>query len=523
MIRENRQISIIEMAGGLNLEAPALALDPGSLILCHNFEVKTGGGYRRIGGYERFDGHPSPASAVDSVAARALIQAVPGDGAILGVWIYSGTVYAIRNAAGGASAKLHKATAAGWVEVTTPALSPSGVYQFVNYNFSGASFQGRMFGCDGVNPPFMFDGTTLTQLTVAGATGQPSYIAAHKNHLFLAYPSGQLVHSSLGDPTDYDTVSGTAGLLATGDEITGILPTVGGTLVVFMRNRVSVLYGSSEADWQSQELRTQSDQSGAIAKTIQDVGGDTIYLDDRGLTSLSQSQAFGNYEAAVLDKAVKRLIASRKSLVLGSGISRAKNMYSIYFTHYDGTERISLTFGAKGIEGFGRSVYPFTLSCACSIEDGAGDERILAGSSDGFVYEMDIGPSFDGAVITSYIKPSFGHVRSPQQKKRWRKAQIGLEAQGNLTLRVKPEFDYGSIERAGHAVRDVDLIGGGGQWDNAEWNDFIWSAQIVSEASVDIVGTGRNMALLITHQSADTLPFTIYNVTLQYSLRGMVR
>ena len=45
-----------------------------------NFRVKSGGGYERIGGYEVFDGQPSPADSLDPDAARALIQAVPGEG-----------------------------------------------------------------------------------------------------------------------------------------------------------------------------------------------------------------------------------------------------------------------------------------------------------------------------------------------------------------------------------------------------------------------------------------------------------
>lgn len=522
MIRENRRVSVIGMAGGLDLESPALSLDPGMLILCHNFECKTGGGYRRIAGYERFDGRPAPSAAENPATARAAITAVPGSGPVRGVWLYNGTVYAFRNNAGGTACKMHKSTAGGWVEVTTPALSPGGKYDFVNYNFTGASFSARMFGCDGVNAPFMFDGTTYTALTVAGATGQPKHIAAHKNHLFLAYPNGQLVHSSVGDPTDYNTSTGTAGLLGTGDEIVGLKPTVGGAMAIMMRNRVSVLYGSSDADWQSNELRIQSDQAGAIEWTIQDIGGDTIYLDDRGLVSLSQSQSYGNFESAVLDRRIKRLVNARKSAAVGASISRGRNIYSLFCTHQDGTERIMLTFGAGGIEGFGRALYPFTLSCVCSLEDGLGDERMLAGASDGFVYELDRGPSFDGAAVESYAKLAFGHVKMPQQKKRWRKAVIGLESHENITLRVKPEFDYGSIERAGHPVQDIPLIGGGGQWDNSNWNEFTWSAQLVSEAEVGIDGVGKNMALLIYHNAVSE-PFTIYNVTIQYSMRGMVR
>jgi len=48
---------------------------------------------------------------------RALIAAVPGEGQIRGGWYFNGVCYAVRNAVGGASAKLYKSTGSGWSEV----------------------------------------------------------------------------------------------------------------------------------------------------------------------------------------------------------------------------------------------------------------------------------------------------------------------------------------------------------------------------------------------------------------------
>jgi len=48
---------------------------------------------------------------------RGGIQPVPGEGAILGVWLYKDVVYAFRNKVGGATAGMYKATNSGWTEV----------------------------------------------------------------------------------------------------------------------------------------------------------------------------------------------------------------------------------------------------------------------------------------------------------------------------------------------------------------------------------------------------------------------
>lgn len=48
---------------------------------------------------------------------RNLIQKVPGEGSVLGVVNFGNTVYAFRNAVGGATAKLYKSTGSGWSEI----------------------------------------------------------------------------------------------------------------------------------------------------------------------------------------------------------------------------------------------------------------------------------------------------------------------------------------------------------------------------------------------------------------------
>lgn len=53
---------IIAMEGGLDLVSPAIAKREGRLIACQNFE-STEDGYRRVDGYERFDGRAAPSAA----------------------------------------------------------------------------------------------------------------------------------------------------------------------------------------------------------------------------------------------------------------------------------------------------------------------------------------------------------------------------------------------------------------------------------------------------------------------------
>lgn len=511
--------SVVPFRRGLQLEDTPLQIPPGSMIACRNFGVKTGGGYYRVKGYERFDGQTAPSAGGD----RGAITTVPGEGDILGVWLYNGNVYAVRNASGGATAVMYKSSASGWTSVKT-GLSPDGNYEFVNYNFYGSSPLTEMYGVDGVNVPFKYDGTTYTNITVtgAGASGQPEHVCAHKNHLFYSYTNGEWVHSGLGDPTDFNATSGGAGSGGVGDDIVGMRATVGGALAIFSRNRTTMLYGSNQSDWSSPDLRPQAEQTGAIEWSIQPMGGDIVYFDDRGLTTLQQTETYGNFRSATFDEAIKNFLQDNKANVIGSCISRARDEYRLFLTHAEGTQVITATLG-NGFEGFGKYIYPFTATCICSLEDNNGNERIFAGASDGFVYELDVGTSFDGSSIDSYIKLAYDFVGAPQHRKRFRSARLNIDATSDITLNVKPDFDYADPDKFGHRNNSDSVDGGGGLWGEDNWNEFSWGVAVYPEADIDITQTARNISLLISHDASDIDTFTLYDCTLTYSLRAFHR
>lgn len=57
--------------GGLDIVTPALSVDPGFALAMVNYEPWFNGGYRRVDGYERFDGHAKPSAATFSAATMS--------------------------------------------------------------------------------------------------------------------------------------------------------------------------------------------------------------------------------------------------------------------------------------------------------------------------------------------------------------------------------------------------------------------------------------------------------------------
>ena len=604
------QTSYVQLAGGLDLVSPALQLKPGTCIDACNFVPETSGGYKRVGGYERFDGRPKPSEAdywiltvaptapivigdtltggtssvtakvlslfsttrlitgrnsgdftlgetlyisgapVGTISAQALrgsadvftdltyanlaaadrradIQAVPGEGSVLGVWVYDGKLYAFRNKVGGASAGMYYATTGGWVEVSIGVTQlPGGSYEFVNYNFTGAAGAYKMYGCDGKNKAFEFDGTTFTRINSTATPDTPSAIAAHQNRLFLAI-LGSLFASSPGNPTSgWAGVGSTPAEIGTGDLITCLVPLPGdgdtAALAVYGRNKTSILYGYSTETW---VLRLVSGDAGALPRTAQYVST-AISLDDRGATTLATTQDFGNFAAASVSALVQPFVNLRRGTATAASVLRSQDHYRLYFS--DGWGLVFWIAGRR-VQAIMPIQYPNPVACMCSNEDLDGQEVAFFGSTNGFVYRTEVGTSFDGEEIESWIRLAFNAERGPTVRKRWRRAVLEMLVPSYAKLYMTFELDYGdySIPIAATSLdefaQSTDSPGSGGFWDQFTWDQFTWDSPYLSPPRYDLYGTSSNISLLFFSKDALSAPFTLQSVLLHYTPRRLQR
>ncbi len=598
--------SYFPLAGGLNLVTPALSIPPGMCIDAQNFMPEITGGYKRIGGYERFDGHASPSAAdyyVFSVTLtgtiavgatitgassgqtavviaapdsthrvvarvsgsftngetlnvggvgqgtltatpvannestpaldvsyanlaadeiRTSISAVPGQGPIRGVWVYNDVVYAFRDAVGGATTEMFKSTASGWSASLHSFAVPGGRFEFVNYNFSGSATGLKMYGCDGKNKAWEYDGTTFTSITSTASTDTPQCIAAHKNRLFLGV-QGSLFLSSPGAPTSgWANTGGVSGEIGVGDQITGLYSLPGdnnnGALAVFSRNSTHILYGYSTSTW---NLSPTAPDSGAIAHTSQYVSA-MLALDDRGVTLLAASAVFSNFEQATISRNVQPFITQRAGTAVASSVLRSQNQYRLYFS--DG---YGLAFQVENskCEAVMPIYYPNPVTCICTGEYSTGEEVVFFGSSDGKIYQAEKGTSFDGANIESWIRLAFNPEKSPRVRKRWRRMVCDVSVPGYAELNFTYEMDFGdyglspAITQASEIVQTVVAPGGGGFWDSFTWDNFTWDSDLISPPRYDLTGTGRNISLLFYNYADTAAPFTLQGITLHFTPR----
>jgi len=472
------------------------------------------------------NGSPSSTSSSDTTVeqfsiaaedyARSLIQAVPGSGEIRGVFMLQGVIYAFRDNVGATECNLHESSATGWQPVTTPTLSAGGKYRFVKYNFTGNAGSVKIYGCDGVNKGFEFDGTTLTQITTGMTVDTPNHIAAHKKHLFLGFSGGSLQHSPIGDPTGTWTAVTGAGEIGTGDEITNLLVLPGDTLGVFNRNNTYLLYGTSSADW---NLVHFSDESGAIEDSVQRLGT-ALYADDRGITTLKAVQEYGDFNASTLSQKINKRLIPQLSTVTNSVRVKNKDQYRLFFEDGSG---VCCTYSGDRLIGFTTISYPNTVRTIYNSEDTTGAERIFFGSDDGYIYEMNKGRGFDGQALVSTLRLAFNHVGTPAYNKRFFKVIFELEGGRNIDIKFNADYSYAARTIPQGVEQNFSVKGGGGYWNIDEWDQIVWDGQPVSSAEAYLDGIGTNLSLVIYTNQSHQDSHTLQGAIIHYSGRGLAK
>lgn len=418
--------------------------------------------------------------------------------------------------AGVATSATGSATLAG-AEVAN-ALPAGGRYSFVNHNFYGGAKSERMYAANGVGRAFEWDGTYFTPIKtgLADALDKPSRITEFANHLFLGYANGEIQFSGIGEPTSFLTSAG-AGSFTFGSEVTDMTETASTALVIFGRRRISYLSGT---DAETFVLTTLSDEAGAIAWTAQ-VMDSPMYQDDAGIRRMSSTQAFGNWRLGTITEAIGPLFDGKRAsgaTPVASLRAKAKDQYRVFLSDKSG---VIVYLGRKPQECMSFE-YPFQVACTCSgaLDSLAGEEQLFAGSDDGWVYQLDVGTSYDGAEVQAYILFPFNAVGSPMQKKRFHRVVLELDAAPDTEIALTAEYGYGDPDQPPGTEQLFDVSGGGGFWNVANWNQFYWSATVQGIASADIEGIGRNAAVGVMSNSIWTGPHTLSCISLYFSPRG---
>lgn len=421
---------------------------------------------------------------------------------------------------------INKATTSGTATDITFAVGAN-KFQFINYNFRASTDTFRVYGCDGVNPAFEFDGTVLTPILLptglsdAPLTNQPKYIEAHNNYLWLAFSKGSLQKSVIGQPLVWSGFLGAAEY-GMGYEITGLASVLDTTLIIATTNSIMGMYGATELDFQRKLI---ANNVGCINYTMA-LSVRPLVLSKKGLMRVDATQSFGSFESNSQSRLIEPLITDYiiNKNVVGTTVSRVKNQYRIYFD--DGTGLIGTQdamYVDQKLPSFTKFRYAHVPTCLASASVNDSEDILLFGDANGYVYRENTGVNCDGQPMVYILRTPFWHLKSPSVRKAFKRVEFDASSEGYSEIRLSKELSYNQNHTARDSVIDLETNGTGGYWDNAEWNNFAWSAATIDQQILSITGTGHNISLLFYGNSAISDPFVINTATFHYLDRKLNR
>ena len=440
---------------------------------------------------------------------RQFIGDVPGSGSVLGVWFYEDQVMAFREQSSG-FVSMFESAAGGWIERKS-GLPTGGRYEFVNFNFGQKT---KVYGVSGSHPAFEWDGSTWTEIFTGMSPDKPEHVAATSdNYLWLSVGT-RIENSPVANPTGSWSLRSGSNLINTVGDVTG-LAVEGATLVVLDRSKIWLHTGTPlGSDELFDNLTTET---GAIEWTVQTIGK-IRYLNDFGITDLYRTDKWGNFDNAAISQVIRPMTVANKGNVTASLAIRQFNEYVIFLN--DGRAIVAdFKKGNKVEFSLFRFLTPF--NCAVSGNGSDGRERLFVGSTDGYVYEIEKGTSFDGAAIESFAAFDYHHHGSPRNKKRFRRMSIDVDTPDALTLKVRTDYEYGT--KTADEITEA-IVANAGLWDDDTWATYAVAAAPATQNDLPLYGPdATNMGPAIYHSSAINRPFNIQSYTTDLSVRAKKR
>lgn len=390
---ENLQATEVFSEGGLDLTQSIVENKPGYASELINFEANLKGGYRRINGF-----------------APLFLSQVPGIGPVVGISGYTPTSFiAARQSAGDPTKyNVYKGSVFGWTQLNAGIdlnFSVGTVVNSTQYNFSGTPI---ITFTDGLNNAYKYDGTVLTSLDAVGSPDDPRWAIAFSGYLFLgdySSNSAAITISAPLDDEDYSPVDGSAEFVIGDTEVTGFA-IWRAQLIIFCRNSIWKIIGNS-TDYTAAtpfQLSPITRRVGCIeGRTIQECDGDILFLAQDGIRTISGTINIGDTEIASISRPIQAIVGEIDPITTPcfSAVVHRKTQYRLFYPDPSLDNQT-----CKGVVGAVRrfrdgheawewgELKGFKPACTDSRYLNDGNEYVVMGGYDGYVYRLDQGSTF---------------------------------------------------------------------------------------------------------------------------------
>tara|TARA_R110000823_G_scaffold83043_1_gene187691 strand:+ start:3065 stop:4603 length:1539 start_codon:yes stop_codon:yes gene_type:complete len=498
----------IEFRGGLisNLSPLQQGTNAvGSATILQNFESTKNGGYSKIKGFEKYS-----------------TTAVPGSGAILALKVISsGRIVVARQNASNVT-EYYYGTGTTWTSMGARPLL-GGKARHAMYNLNGDD---KVVFVDGSNYPGIYNTSGNTFSAVASSTDVlgAEYVVIFKNTAF--YAKGNNVYFTAPFTVDDFSSANGAGSINVAHDITG-LAVFRDQLIIFTRDNIKRVTGNTSADFQVAPI---TDRIGCInGDTIQEVGGDIMYLAPDGIRLLSATDRIGDFGLDIASDP----IAKDANVFLGSTpnfcsvLMREKAQYRIFAyveseQHEVAKGLIATKFVSQGAAGISWSTTKGIKAFVADSRYSGTAETISFANTDGYVYILDTGSNFDSALIEAIYESPYMPISDPQMRKSFYKMTLYAEPTGSMNFDLNIKYDFNSTSNTGLIQPPTQTVSSTGDSvfifgaTSSVFNTATYGGELDKVYNTNIIGSGKTIAIRIEDSSTNPT-FTLDTALLEFS------
>ena len=393
----------------------------------------------------------------------------------------------------------------------------------INFNFYAGLTTDRVYYADGINCPMYYDPMQHVVVPIFTSYNEQldvsSHIAEYQNRLIASTNYGGFITSVTGTP---DLIDGTLGSIeiGVGAVITAFSKLSTNLLAVFTAEKTWGLEGTTVATWQFRQL---TDSSGAKPFTVTRL--DQVFAgDDVGIVQINRTDKLGGMQSSTITNNMQELYANLTKAISCSTSIRAKEQMRYFFAKEAVVASRIAYQSANGNDTVRYGMTTLKLNhdvlCVTTGEDSLGVERSYFGSSDGYVYEMDIGTTFDGQPIDSTVKLAFNHINGTAVKKRFEGITVEARANSPTTVDVWHSLDDGTRTYSSRPLHY--LHGGTALYNKAVFGRAIFNAERLGRVKAKLKGSGYNIQIIFNRNSTSEEQITLTGYSMRYTPRGKV-
>ena len=528
----------VSLNGGLDKSTNSLSLlqTPGIATKLRNFEVSIEGGYRRINGFTLLGGgsaaRPNSSNDVEGLEVYADgVVAVVGNDIFFSL---DGTAWLQINKASVDASGDNYSTFNGRSELSLTNLDQC---EFAIYE--GISEYGELIITDksGSNKPFLFKMTGtgaltnrtffVSQITISGSK-TAKHCTIHGNHLVVAGDPATPNTIYYSGTADIDSFSSTgSGSILVEDKIVG-LKSFRNELFIFCQNSLFKLQNINNSS--TIQIVPVTKNVGCIdGQTIQEIAGDLIFLAPDGFRTVAGTARIGDVELGTISQNIQPIIndivLNKSQYQFSSVVIRTKSQYRMFYSKTtDSTPTSKGIIGVLRPQGFEWSeTLGIQAPAICSGFDSNGEEQFYHGDRDGYIYNHNVGNTFnpagvETAIDAEYQSPDYDYGDLGTLKTLdYVKLSITPESLAQPTLRVR--FDYDSLDTPQPVDIPLTAVPEPAIFGTALFNQQTFGASEQPLVRQPLTGSGHSNFFKIF--SSDTrAPYTINGIYINYRPAG---